>query len=61
MSPELITIISVGVALRPAWWWGGQRSLRSELGELRGEVGQLRERMALLEELRDAISGRHAA
>lgn len=39
--------------------------LRGEIGVLAGEVGKLRERMArmegLLEGLREAVAGRHAA
>ena len=35
--------------------------LRGDIKDLRGEVGELRERMAHLEGLREAISGRAAA
>lgn len=64
MSPELIAILAVGVALT-GLIVNGQRSTRQDIGELRREIGDLRERMAklegLLEGLREAIAGRRDA
>ena len=64
MSPELIAILAVGVALT-GLIVNGQRSTRQDIGEFRREVGGLRERMAklegLLEGLREAIAGRRDA
>lgn len=71
MTPEMWTIIGVGIALATVIL-AGQRSLRAEMAanraetaELRGEVGSLRERMAhlegLLEGLREAIAHSRAA
>ncbi len=71
MSPELIAILAVGVAMAGVVL-SGQRSLRREIKQLgaridRMEAGQteLRERMAhlggLLEGLREAIAHNHAA
>lgn len=64
MSPELIAILAVGVAIA-GLVLAGQRSLRLDIAELRKDVGQLRERMAhlegLLEGLREAIGTRPAA
>ena len=64
MSPELIAVLAVGVALA-GMLLAGQRSTRAEITELRRDVGDLRERMArlegLLEGLRDAVAGRQAA
>lgn len=71
MTPGLIGIITVGVALA-GLIISGQRSLRADLSELRKEVNELRkevnglrERMAhlegLLEGLREALTGRRAA
>ncbi len=64
MSPELIAILAVGVALI-GLIVSGQRTARQDIGELRREVGDLRERMAklegLLEGLREAIAGRRDA
>ena len=75
MSPELIAILAVGVALAGIVVTG-QRAARAEintlrtdldkgLAGLREEIGSLRERMArlegLLEGLREAISGRRDA
>lgn len=71
ITPELIAIVSVGATLA-GLILTGQRSLRGEIGELRSEISalrdqfaKLRERMAhlegLLEELREAISGKRAA
>ena len=58
MTPEIIAIVTVGVALAGV-------ALRGEVNELRGEVGTLRERMAhlegLMEGLREAIVGRARA
>ena len=71
MTPELYTILGVGIALG-GLMLNGQRTLRQdllgrmdklgeEIVELRGEVGQLRECMAhlegLMEDLREAITG----
>ena len=71
MTPELYTILGVGIALA-GLMLNGQRTLRQDLlgrmdklGQeivgLRGEVAQLRERMAhlegLMEGLREAITG----
>lgn len=64
MSPELVAIFAVGVALI-GLIVNGQRSARQDIGELRCEIGDLRERMAklegLLEGLREAIAGRRDA
>ena len=64
MSPELIAILAVGVALI-GLIVNGQRSARQDIGELRREIGDLRERMAKLEGplegLREAIAGRRDA
>ena len=59
MTPEILTIIGIGIALA-GLILNGQRVLRAEITGLRAEVGQLRERMAhlegLLEGLREAIT-----
>lgn len=75
MTPEMWTIIGVGIALA-SLILAGQRSLRTELSdvrkhigdqaaELRNDVAGLRERMAhlegLLEGLREAIAHNRAA
>ena len=71
MSPELIAIIAVGVAIA-GLVLAGQRSLRQDIEGLREDIAglrqdvvQLRERMAhlegLLEGLREAIGARPAA
>ena len=61
MSPELIAILVVGVAVAGIVL-NGQRIARHDIDELRRDMGGLRERMAklegLLEGLREAISGR---
>lgn len=75
MTPEMWTIIGVGIALA-SLILAGQRSLRNELSDVRKHVGEqiaelrndvsgLRERMAhlegLLEGLREAIAHNRAA
>ena len=64
MSPELIAILAVGVAVAGIVL-NGQRIARHDIDELRRDMGELRERMAklegLLEGLREAISGRRDA
>ena len=40
---------------------GLRKDMRGDIKDLRGEVGELRERMAHLEGLREAITGRTAA
>ena len=64
MTPELIAIVTVGVALAGVILTSA-RGVRQDINELRGEVGTLRERMAhleaLLEGLREAITSRASA
>ena len=64
MTPELIAIVTVGVALAGVILTSA-RGVRQDINELRGEVGTLRERMAhlegLMEGLREAITGRAKA
>ena len=59
MSPEIIAIASVGVALA-GLILTGQRAIRAELAAQRHDLAALRERMAhlegLLEGLREAIT-----
>ena len=50
MSPELVSILAVGVALA-ALILTGLRGVRAELHEVRTDVGDLRDRMARLEGL----------
>ena len=61
MTPEIIAIVTVGVALAGVILTSA-RGVRQDINELRGEVGTLRERMAhlegLMEGLREAIVGR---
>ena len=71
MSPELIAILAVGVALGGAMLatMRGPRSdmidlrsevrdVRSEVRDVRSDVGDLRERMARLEGLFEGFTGR---
>ena len=64
MTPEIWTIIAVGIALA-GLILTGQRSIRREIGDLRTDLTALRERMAhlegLLEGLREAIAHGRAA
>ena len=64
MTPELIAIVMVGIALAGVILTSA-RGVRQDISELRGEVGTLRERMAhlegLMEGLREAIVGRAKA
>ena len=64
MTPELIAIVTVGVALAGVILTSA-RGVRQDINELRGEVGTLRERMAhlegLMEGLREAITLRARA
>ena len=75
MSPEVWTIIGVGIALA-SLMLAGQRSMRHDIAEVRNDLGrqiadvrdqvaQLRERMAhlegLLDGLREAIARNRAA
>ena len=73
MSPELIAILAVGVALGGAMLatMRGLRSdmidlrsevrdVRSEVRDVRSDVGDLRERMARLEGLFEGFTGRGA-
>ena len=64
MTPEIIAIVMVGVALAGVIL-ASARGVRQDINELRGEVGTLRERMAhlegLMEGLREAIVGRAKA
>ena len=71
MTPEIWTIIGVGVAIA-ALILNGQRAaradkaelrsdiqaLRRDVGELRRDVGELRERMARIEGLFEGFTGR---
>ena len=67
MSPELIAILAVGVALGGAMLAtmrglsSGMSDLRSEMREVRSDVGDLRERMARLEGLFEGFTGRGGA
>lgn len=74
MSPELIAILAVGVALGGAMLatMRGLRSdmidlrsevrdVRSEVRDVRSDVGDLRERMARLEGLFEGFTGRGGA
>ena len=64
MTPEIIAIVTVGVALAGVIL-ASARGVRQDINELRGEVWTLRERMAhlegLMEGLREAIVGRAKA
>ena len=64
MTPELIAIVMVGIALAGVILTSA-RGVRQDISELRGEVGTLRERMAhlegLMEGLREAITLRARA
>ena len=64
MTPEIIAIVTVGVALAGVILTSA-RGVRQDINELRGEVGTLRERMAhlegLMEGLREAITLRARA
>ena len=64
MTPEMIAIVTVGVALAGVII-ASARGVRQDISELRGEVGTLRERMAhlegLMEGLREAITLRARA
>ena len=57
MTAEIITIVTVGVAL-PGAILTSARMVRQDIHELRGEAGTFRERMAHMEGLREAIVGR---
>ena len=71
MTPEAWTVIGTGVVILIAIATSNRQlrsemnSLRSEVKEIHGEIGRLCERMAklegLLEDLREAITGRKAA
>ena len=71
MNPEIIAIVTVGVALAGVILTSARgvrqdiHELRGEVNELRAAVGTLRERMAhlegLMEGLREAIVGRAKA
>ena len=50
MSPEIVSILAVGVALA-GLTLTGLRSVRIELHDVRADVGDLRERIARLEGL----------
>ena len=71
MSPELIAILAVGVALGGAMLAAMRglrsdmidlrsevRDVRSEVRDVRSDVGDLRERMARLEGLFEGFTGR---
>ncbi len=64
MTPELIAIVTVGIALAGVILTSA-RGVRQDISELRGEVWTLRERMAhlegLMEGLREAITLRARA
>ena len=54
MTPEIIAIVTVGVALAGVILTSA-RGVRQDISELRGEVWTLRERMAHLEGLMDGL------
>ena len=64
VTPEAWTVIGTGVVILIVTA-ASSRQLRGEIREIRGEIAGLHERMAkregLLEDLREAISGRKAA
>ena len=64
MTPEAWTVIGTGIVILIAIA-ASNRQIRTELGRMHAEIGQLRERMAklegLLEDLREAITGRKVA
>ena len=67
MTPEAWTVIGtrvvilIAIATSNRQLRGEMKSLRDELNQIHGEIGRLRERMAKLEGLREAITGRRAA
>jgi cell division protein FtsB len=59
MTPEAWTVIGTGVVILIAIA-ASNRQLRTELNQVHAEIGQLHERIAKLEGLREAITGRKA-
>lgn len=57
MSPELIAILAVGVALGVPLW-AAMRDLRRDISALAQDMGDLRERMARLEGLFEGHFGK---
>ena len=55
MTPEIITICLVGVALG-ALVLNGHRSIHKDMGDLRRDVGELRERLAKIEGTVETLS-----
>ena len=55
MTPELVAILAVGVALA-GLLLAGQRATRADIAELRAGLAELRERMARLEGLFDGFT-----
>ena len=54
MTPEMIAIIAVGVAMLGVWLGG----IRPQLRDLSRDVADLRERMARIEGLFEGFTGR---
>ncbi|MDE0036221.1 MAG: hypothetical protein OXU77_01525 [Gammaproteobacteria bacterium] len=55
MTPEMVAIIGVGIAMLGVWLGG----IRPHLRDLSRDVADLRERMARVEGLFEGFTGRH--